>query len=82
MDVEQRAAVRGDVFRAGELWVGEQLQPIDCLVRNSSAIGALIEVRTTEGIPELLRLTITTTKLDRSCIVVRRTAHVLGVAFC
>jgi hypothetical protein len=81
MREERRRVPRADLFRIGELWLQDEAEPVDCLVRNISSRGALLEVRTTDGIPETFRLTIERAGLDRSCAVARRTAHCLGVTF-
>ncbi|MGU3537703.1 PilZ domain-containing protein [Methylobacterium sp. A54F] len=81
MRAERRRVPRADLFRIGELWLQDEPEPVDCLVRNISGEGALLEVRTTAGIPETFRLTIERAGLDRPCTVARRTAHCLGVTF-
>ncbi|WP_409567937.1 PilZ domain-containing protein [Methylobacterium sp. E-025] len=81
MSGEQRSSVRKTLFRIGEMQLDDCSYVIDCLVRDSSEIGALIEVGHTNGLPDQFRLTIPSNGLNRRCRVVRRTAHMLGVAF-
>jgi hypothetical protein len=81
MSLERRVAPRRDIFRIGEIWPDDSPQPINCLVRNSSTTGALIEVAWTGPVPDRFRLTVERIGLDKPCCVVRRTTHMLGVAF-
>jgi hypothetical protein len=78
---EQRRAPRRDLFRLGELHPVGWSYPIDCLVREASADGALIEVGQTMDLPDAFTLTIQSTGLTKHCQVVRRTERCLGVAF-
>ena len=81
MPVDQRSVTRKQIFRIGEIHIEDYSYPIDCLVRDSSNNGALIEVGHTDIIPETFRLRIPSSGLDVPCRVIRRTAHMLGVAF-
>lgn len=81
MPTERRAAPRRDVFRLGELMTDMSAAPIDCLVRNSSEIGALIEVKATEGLPTEFHLSVASTGITKRCRVTRQTKHLLGVVF-
>ena len=81
MSAERRATPRRDLFRIGEIWADGRRDPINCLVRNSSPTGALIEVLKTHAVPDTFRLTVGWIGLDKPCHVVRRTTHMLGVAF-
>ncbi len=65
----------------GELRVEHQVKPVDCLVRDCSDIGTLIEVDDTGGTPETIRLVAPHAAVDRSCTVVRQTKGLLGVRF-
>ncbi|MDR7040272.1 hypothetical protein J2X36_005054 [Methylobacterium sp. BE186] len=78
---EQRKAIRQSSFRIGELTSVEMPSPVDCLVRDESGTGALIQVATTDGIPGRFRLTVASNNLDKQCEVVRRTAHAIGVRY-
>jgi hypothetical protein len=78
---ERRDAVRRDRFQTGEISVGVGDPPVHCLVHNSSVQGALLQVTSTEGIPELLILRIISKNYSRPCAVVRKTKHMLGVVF-
>jgi hypothetical protein len=81
MVTERRTNARRPIFRIGELTFEDGRALVDCLVRDSSKAGALIEVRVTEGISDTFRLTVPSIGFQRDCKVVRRTAHLLGVAF-
>ena len=78
---EHRRALRRDLFRLGELHPVGWSYPIDCLVREASTDGALIEVGRTADLPEEFTLTVESTGLTKRCRVVRRTERCLGVAF-
>ena len=81
MSSERSRANRHDVFRIGEIVNPGAPGGLDCLVRNTSDSGALIEVATTDTVPERFHLRVSQRGLDRACQVTRRTAHLLGVAF-
>jgi hypothetical protein len=81
MSSERARANRSDVFRIGEIVHPGAPEGLDCLVRNTSETGALIEVATTDVVPERFHLRISAHRLERACRVTRRTAHMLGVAF-
>ena len=78
---EHRKAPRQDLFRLGELRPTGWSYPLDCLVRETSAHGALIEVGWANGLPDEFTLTVQSTGLNKRCQVVRRTEGCLGVAF-
>ena len=78
---EHRKAPRQDLFRLGELRPKGWSYSLDCLVRETSANGALIEVGWANGLPDEFTLTVQSTGMNRSCQVVRRTEGCLGVAF-
>jgi hypothetical protein len=78
---ERRAQPRKDVFRIGELFADDGAGPINCIVRNSSVNGALIEVKETAGLPHAFRLHVQSIGIDKRCVVVRQTKHLLGVTF-
>lgn len=79
--VEYRRAPRQDLFRLGELRPSDWSYPLDCLVREASAHGALIEVGCTATLPDEFTLTVQSTGMSKRCRVVRRTERCLGVAF-
>lgn len=81
METERRETGRQIMFRIGEITFANAASEINCLVRDTSATGALIEVRETEGIPERFALEVPSVRFLKSCRVVRRTKHMLGVAF-
>jgi hypothetical protein len=78
---KRRAHSRKDLFPIGELLSDDGAPPTDCLVRNSSEAGALMEVKETAGLPQTFRLYVESTGLDKRCVVVRQTKHLFGVAF-
>jgi hypothetical protein len=78
---DRRARPRRDVFRLGELLPDGALTPINCLVRNTSEVGALIEVEETAGLPHTFWLNIESLRMNKRCLVVRQTKHLFGVTF-
>lgn len=78
---EHRKAPRQDLFRLGEMRPTGWSYPLDCLVREASAHGALIEVGWTKGLPNEFTLTVESIGMNQRCQVVRRTEGCLGVAF-
>lgn len=78
---EHRRAPRQDLFRLGEMRPQGWSYALDCLVRETSAHGALIEVGWTEDLPDEFTLTVESIGLKHRCQVVRRTEKYLGVAF-
>ena len=81
MTAERRVAPRHEVSRIGTISAGGTLKPMDCIVRDVSASGAMLVVKTTEGLPKSFRLSIAGTARDRICEVKRRTRQTLGVRF-
>ena len=81
MQQERRASPRKDLMRIGEMFFDHARLSVNCIVRNYSDAGALIEVRSTENIPDKFRLTVESVYLSQFCRVVRRTKHMLGVRF-
>jgi hypothetical protein len=79
--VEHRRSLRRDLFRLGELQPVGWPYPFECLVREASEHGALIEVGQTTGLPDAFTLTVQSTGMRKRCQVVRRTERCLGVAF-
>jgi hypothetical protein len=78
---DRRARPRRDVFRLGELLPDGALTPINCLVRNTSEVGALIVVKETAGLPHTFWLNIESLRMNKRCLVVRQTKHLFGVTF-
>ena len=81
MTAERRVAPRYDVSCLGTISVAGTLKPIDCIVRDVSSTGALLVLKTAEGIPRSFRLRIVGSTRERACEVKRRTAQTLGVRF-
>ena len=78
---EHRRSARRDLFRLGELQPAGWSYALDCLVREASAEGALIEVGPAIDLPDEFTLTVQSTGMRKRCQVVRRTDRCLGVAF-
>ena len=68
-------------MRAGEIRVRHSSAVTHCIVRNVSTIGALIEVKLADDVPDDFELIVDSITLHESCAVVRRTKHMLGVRF-
>jgi hypothetical protein len=75
-----RSGVRTRVFKAGYI-LFNRAGSISCTVRNISGTGARLDVASVLDIPDTFRLQIPKDDLTRSCRVVRRTPHSLGVRF-
>ena len=54
---------------------------IDCVVRNVSETGALLEIESPVGIPNKFLLVIIKEKIARNCSVIWRSARQIGVRF-
>ncbi len=77
--IEKRAAPRQRVFKAGSLeFAGRQ---VDCTVRNISALGATVEVGSSNGIPHEVVLEVIQRGERYACYVVWRDSRKLGVIF-
>ncbi|WP_336488399.1 PilZ domain-containing protein [Methylobacterium nigriterrae] len=81
MFIEKRKVPRQNVFQVGQIFSGDCSVEVNCLVRNMSAMGALIEVALAESVPDQFDLLLPSNGQIRSCQVVRRTRHLLGVTF-
>jgi len=79
--IERRQVTRQNVSHVGQIFFGDCSVEVNCLVRNMSVMGALIEVALTDGIPDRFDLLLPSNGQIRSCRAVRRTRHLLGVAF-
>jgi hypothetical protein len=78
---DHRRSLRRDLFRLGELHPPSWSYPFECLVREASTHGALIEVGQTDGLPDEFTLTVQGTGLCKRCRVVRRMGRCFGVEF-
>jgi hypothetical protein len=77
--IDKRAARRERVFKAGKVSFG--CERVDCMVRNLSVTGAMIEVQNSDDIPHEIILDILSSGARISCHVVWRHSRRLGVAF-
>ena len=77
--MEDRAATRRRLFKAGLIAVGESR--MDCIVKNLSEFGAGLEVRTPLYIPDRFTLFVPSDHVRRDCHVVWRKQRRIGVAF-
>ena len=77
--INKRAARRERVFKAGKLSFG--CERVNCTVRNLSVTGAMIEVQTSDVIPNEIILDILGSGARFPCHVVSRNFRLLGVAF-
>ena len=75
---EKRAAQRNRVLKAGKIEFGSSA--INCMVRNITELGALIDVTSPIGIPDHFTLAFQT-GLHKYCRIVWRNDHRIGVAF-
>jgi hypothetical protein len=77
--INKRATRRERVFKAGKLSFG--CERVDCMVRNISVTGAMIEVQNSDDIPQEIILDILSSGARIPCHVVWRHFRRLGVAF-
>ena len=77
--IDKRAARRELVFKAGRVSFG--CERVNCVVRNLSVTGAMIEVQTSDVIPREIILDILGRGARFPCHVVWRHYRRLGVAF-
>lgn len=78
---DARKHQRLPAFLGAKIHFGNSLSTFDCLVKNISDTGALINIETVWDIPETFRLHIAT--LDRSyeCQIKWKTHNKLGVSY-
>ena len=76
---DKRRKTRQRTFKGGSIAL--PTGTVDCIVRNVSATGALLELKTPALIPNDFELIIKPELTRRSCRVVRRDALALGVSF-
>jgi hypothetical protein len=76
---EHRKNQRHKTFKGGS--ISFDRGTVDCVVRNISDTGALLEIKSHVGIPDKFALIIKPDYLTRSCEVVWRSARNIGVKF-
>jgi hypothetical protein len=77
---EHRKNPRQRTFKGGSISF-EIASGIKCVVRNLSDMGACLELKRPAEMPDNFTLTIKPEYLKRSCLVVWRDAHRIGVRF-
>jgi hypothetical protein len=77
---ENRRSQRQRTFKGGSIIFG-LATAVDCTVRNMSASGACLEIRSPVGIPDDFALIIKPEFIKRNCHVVWRSAERIGVRF-
>ena len=80
MSDEHRKGLRRRAFKGGSISF-DRAAGIDCIVRNLSKGGAMLEVESPLGIPDDFTLVIKPEYLRRECHVVWRKAKQIGVRF-
>jgi hypothetical protein len=80
-DGQKRSAPRHRVLKSGTISFG-RAAGFDCIVRNVSETGAMLEIASPIGIPDGFVLAISKDNLQRNCNVVWRSARRIGVEFC
>ena len=76
---EKRAAQRNRVLKAGKIEFGSSA--INCMVRNITELGAMIDVTSPIDIPDHFTLALQTERLRKYCRIVWRNDKRIGVAF-
>ena len=78
---ERRRFPRYRTLKSGKIVVQSGRWVVDCTVRNLSALGALLAVKSLAAIPEQFDLVLETTGEHHACRVVWRGEQRLGVEF-
>jgi hypothetical protein len=76
---DRRRAPRSRTFKSGTISVGSAT--VECLVRNFSKVGACLEVKGPTSVPDDFKLIIKPENLFRTCKVIWRDGHRIGVSF-
>ena len=76
---ENRRKPRQRTFKGGSITL--PTGRVECIVRNVSASGALLELKTSALVPNDFDLIINPEQIRRSCHVVRRDGLQLGIHF-
>jgi hypothetical protein len=76
---EKRESLRTRVLKTGSISFGGAA--ISCMVRNISALGALLEVESPLGIPERFILVVPSDQLSRPCRTIWKSERRIGVRF-
>jgi hypothetical protein len=76
---EKRAAQRNRVLKAGKIEFGSSA--INCMVRNITELGAMIDLTSPIGIPDHFTLALQADGLRKYCRIVWRNDKRIGVAF-
>jgi hypothetical protein len=76
---EMRAAQRNRVLKAGKIEFGSSV--INCMVRNITELGAMIDMTSPIGIPDHFTLALQTDGVRKYCRIVWRNDKRIGVAF-
>ena len=79
MMVDHRRAARQRTFKGGRISL--PIGTVDCLIRNMSPTGALLELKEVGLVPDDFSLIIKPENTRRQCRVVRREGLRLGVKF-
>lgn len=78
--VHRHRSARRRVLKSGTISFGLGAS-IDCILRNVSETGALLEIESPVGIPDEFLLVIKKDNIARNCSVVWRSARQIGVRF-
>jgi hypothetical protein len=76
----QRASQRQRILKTGTISF-DRAAGINCIVRNVSETGALLEIESPVGIPNIFTLVIAKDEVQRPCHVVWRSARRIGIGF-
>ena len=77
--VEKRAAIRRRVLKAGTIEFDGGA--VNCMVRNMTDLGAMLDVASPIGIPDRFTLALQTDRLRKYCRTVWWNENRIGVAF-
>jgi hypothetical protein len=77
----RRTERRQRVFKQGRIVFNNGYGVFDCIVRNISQGGAMLEMETLLGVPRSFQIILDHGEKPRSCRVVWRTEKRMGIAF-
>ena len=80
-DANRRHVERHRTLKHARIILNNRSSTFDCVIRNISATGALLEVPAPIGIPNQFELGLDMEKHGPACTVRWRTDHYLGVSF-
>jgi len=79
--LERRAVQRSRVFLGGEVLIGRDFHPIECLIKNISECGAYLDVANDRLLPNEFDLVVRKSRMRHRAIVAWRIGARVGLVF-